>query len=162
VVNGPRIQQIKTKITKCKQRGISIINYYGKLKQLWDDLANYDQMPICKCGKCECNLGSSFEKNREVERVHTFLMGLDETAYETVYSNILAQDPLPNLNKVYLILIQEERVRTVARGKEERGEVMAFPVRGQMDRKDKSVVCSHSKRSGHEAESCFALIGYLD
>jgi len=108
VVNGPRIQQIKSGITECKQRGMSIVNYYGKLKQLWDDLANYDQMPMCKCRKCECNLRSSFERKREEKRVHTFLMGLDEIAYNMVRSNILAQDPLPNLNKVYLILIQEE------------------------------------------------------
>jgi len=94
-------------------------------------------MPICKCGKCACNLGSSFEKKREEERVHTFLIGLDETAYGTVCSNILAQDPLPNLNTVYSILIQEEQVRPVARGKEERGEVMAFAVRSRMDRRDK-------------------------
>ena len=46
VVNGPRIQQIKSEIMECKQRGISIVNYYGKLKQLWHDLANYDQMPM--------------------------------------------------------------------------------------------------------------------
>jgi len=75
VVNGPRIQQIKSEITECKQRGMSIVNYYGKLKQLWDELANYDQMPMCECGKCECNLGLEFEKKREEERVHTFLMG---------------------------------------------------------------------------------------
>ena len=87
---------------------MSIVNYYGKLKHLWDELANYDQMPTCKCGKCECDLGSMLEKKREEERVHTFLMGLDETVYDTVRSNLLAQDPLPNMNKVYSILIQEE------------------------------------------------------
>lgn len=162
MVNGPRIQQIKSEITECKQRGMSIVNYYGKLKQLWDELANYDQMPMCKCGKCECNLGSEFEKKQEEERVHTFLMGLDETTYGTIRSNILAQDPLPNLNKVYSILILEERARTVARGKEERGEVLVFVVRIRMNEKDKSVVCSHCRRNGHEAESCFALIRYPD
>ena len=36
---------------------------------------------------------------------------------------------------------------------------MAFAVRSRMDGKDKSVVCSHCKCSGHEAESCFVLIG---
>ena len=94
--------------------------------------------------------------------MHTFLMRLDETAYCTVRSNILAQDPLPNLNKVYSILIQEEQVRTVARGKEKRGEVMVFVVHSRMDGKDKTVVCSHYNRSGHQVESCFALIGYPD
>ena len=94
--------------------------------------------------------------------MHTFLMGLDETTYGTDRSNILAQDPLPNVNKVYSILIREEQARVVAQGKEERGEVMAFAVRNRMNKKDKSIVCSYCKRNEHEAESCFALIGYPD
>jgi len=28
--------------------------------------------------------------------------------------------------------------------------------------KDKTMICSHCKRSGHDANSCFALIGYLE
>jgi len=55
-------------------------------------------------------------------------MGLDETTFGTVRSNILAQDLLPMLNKIYSILIQVEQVRTMTRGKEERREVMAFAV----------------------------------
>ena len=62
VINGPRIQQIRSEITECKQQGMSIVNYYGKLKHLWDELANYNQMPTCKCGKCEWDLGSALEK----------------------------------------------------------------------------------------------------
>jgi len=57
-------------------------------------------------------------------------MGIDDTIYDTICSNILAHDPLPNLNKVYSILIQEEQVQTMTREKEDRGEVMAFVVRG--------------------------------
>jgi len=48
--------------------------------------------------------------------------------YGTVRSNILAQDPLPNLNKVYSTLIQEERVKTIARERDERGDVMALAI----------------------------------
>ncbi|KAK3017878.1 hypothetical protein RJ639_004174 [Escallonia herrerae] len=119
VINGPRIQQLKTKLADCKQKGLTIVNYYGKLKMIWDELANFEQMPTCKCGKCTCDLGSVLEKKREEEKVHQFLMGLDETIYGTVRSNLLAQDPLPNLNRVYSTLIQEERVKTIAREKEE-------------------------------------------
>ena len=79
-----------------------------KLKQLWDALANYDQLPTCICGGCTCNLGLILDKKREEERAYIFLMGLDETLYGTVCSNILAHNPLSNLNKVYSILIQEE------------------------------------------------------
>ena len=84
---------------------------------------------MCKCKKCTCNLGSILEKKREEKKVHLFLMGLDEHMYEMVRSNILAQDPLPNMNKVYSIHIQEEQVKTITRHKEERGEIMALVTR---------------------------------
>ena len=92
-----------------------------------------------------------FEGEREEERVHQFLMGLDEDGYGTVRSNILSTDPLPNLNRVYAMVVQQERVRTMTRTKEERGNPISFAVqvggrnlRG--DGKDKNVVCSNCKR----------------
>ena len=68
------------------------------------------------------------EKKREEERVHQFLMGLDEDGYGTVRSNILSIEPLPNLNRVYAMIVQQERVRTMTRTKEERGSPMSFAV----------------------------------
>ena len=62
-------------------------------------------------------LGSILDKKREEEMVHTFLMGLDDTVYDTVRSNILAHNQLLNLNKVYSILIQEEWVQIMVCGK---------------------------------------------
>jgi len=37
---------------------------------------------------------------------------------------------------------------------------MAFVVRGRVDGKDKTMICSHCKCSGHDTNSCFALIRY--
>ncbi|GFS35595.1 hypothetical protein Acr_00g0040840 [Actinidia rufa] len=95
-------------------------------------LNNYQPANVVKC---TCHLGSSLEKKREEEKVHSFLMGLDENVFGTTRSNILAQDPLPNMNKVYSILIQEERVKTIARGKDDRGEIMALTTRTRPDGK---------------------------
>jgi hypothetical protein len=108
VVNGPRIQQLKAELVECKQKGLAIVTYYGKLKKLWEELANYDQIPACKCGLCTCNISSVLQKKREEEKIHQFLMGLDDTLFGTVRSNLLAQDPLPTLNKIYATLVQEE------------------------------------------------------
>ncbi|PNX56163.1 hypothetical protein L195_g058074, partial [Trifolium pratense] len=79
VANGPRIQQLKAELVECKQRGLTIVTYYGKLKKLWEELSNYDQVPTSKCGLCRCRLGSLLEKKRDEEKVHQFLMGLDDT-----------------------------------------------------------------------------------
>ncbi|GJT64366.1 retrovirus-related pol polyprotein from transposon TNT 1-94 [Tanacetum coccineum] len=152
-------------LANCKQLGLSIVAYYGKLKKLWEELGDYEQMPTCKCGLCECNLGSAFAKRREDEKVHQFLMGLDETLYGTVRSNLLAQDPLPNLNKIYSTLVQEERVKTLVSTKEERGEVMSFAVNtaprsyGRGDRKEENK-CTNCNRTRHESSRCFEIIGY--
>jgi hypothetical protein len=165
VVNGPRIQQLKAELAECKQKGLTIVAYFGKLKKLWEEMANYEQFPVCKCGKCTCNLGVAFEKKREEEKVHQFLMGLDDVVYGMVRSNLLAQDPLPNLNKTYSTLVQEERVRTVVRGKEQQSEVMSFAVqavksRGKIDEKEKNDRCNHCNRTGHDVNNCFEVIGY--
>ena len=166
IVNGPRIQQLKAELADCKQKGSTIVTYFGRLKKLWEELANYEQIPTCKCGLCTCNIGVVLEKKREEERVHQFLMGLDDTTYATVRSNVLTQDPLPTLNRVYSVLVQEERVCTITRGKEETGEVMSFTVqagnqtRGKNEGRDKTMLCSHCNRSGHDPNSCFQLIGY--
>ena len=105
------------------------------------------------------------EKKCEEERVHQFLMGLDEEGYGTVRSNILSTEPLPNLNRAYAMVVQQERMRTVTRTKEERGNPMGFAMKtgGQNSRgeaKDRNVVCTNCKREGHDANTCFQLIGY--
>ncbi|KAJ1419097.1 Retrotransposon gag domain [Sesbania bispinosa] len=65
VVNGPRIQQLKAELVYCKQQGMTMVAYYGKLKTLWDELANYKQIPRCSCGGCKCDIASKLEKRRE-------------------------------------------------------------------------------------------------
>ncbi|KAL4300276.1 hypothetical protein AHAS_Ahas17G0184700 [Arachis hypogaea] len=57
-VNGPRIQQLKSGLTRCKQEGMAMMAYYGKLKVLWDELAQCEQISKCTCGGCKCGIGS--------------------------------------------------------------------------------------------------------
>ncbi|GJT32189.1 kinase RLK-Pelle-LRR-XI-1 family protein [Tanacetum coccineum] len=125
-----------------------------------DELGNFDKIKTYTCGKCVCNLGAVFAKKQEEEKVHTFLMGLDESVYGTARSNILAQDPLPNLNKVYLILIQEERVKTMMHGKDERPELMALATQNRSEAKNRSVICTECKKTGHSAKNCFEIHRY--
>lgn len=111
-------------------------------------------------------LQRNFEKLREEERCHQFLMGLDDVLYGTVRSNLFATDLLPSLNKRYSILVQEERMRNVIRGKEERTEVIALVVQTGSRMKGREIknksVCTNCNRSGHDEAGCFLLIGYPD
>ncbi|KAJ8644903.1 hypothetical protein MRB53_006651 [Persea americana] len=99
VGNGPRIQQLKSELANCRQVGLPIVTYYGKLKQIWEELANYDQNSTCQCGACKCNLNATFEKKSEEEKVHQSLMELDAEVFGMVRSNILSTEPLPNPTK---------------------------------------------------------------
>ncbi|WVZ23544.1 hypothetical protein V8G54_002088 [Vigna mungo] len=166
VANGQRIHQLKSELAGCKQGGMTIVAYYGKLKILWDELANYDQITVCTCTGCTCDIPTKLEKRREEGKVHQFLMGLDDGIYGTVRSSLLTSDPLPSLNRVYSIIIQEERVRMITRAQEERGEIVGLAAhakgRNRGETKDKSQICRNCGRTGHDVNACFQLIGYLE
>ncbi|KAH9717743.1 retrotran gag 3 domain-containing protein [Citrus sinensis] len=154
VGNGPRVHQLKSKLAECKQRGMTLLSYYGKLKLIWVELANYEQYPIYSCEGCTCELEAKLNKKREEERLHQFLMGLDDTIYGSVRSNILSIDPLPPLNRAYSLVVQEERVQTITRRKEGHGEPIAFAIREKS-----SVICTHCKKTGHDADSYLSQTG---
>ncbi|KAF7814920.1 retrovirus-related Pol polyprotein from transposon TNT 1-94 [Senna tora] len=161
--NGPRVQQLRTDLANCKLNGEAIVTYYGKLKMLWEELSNYEQVPVCNCTGCKCDLFGKMERKAEEDKVHQFLMGLDEEGYGTLRSNILSTNPLPNLNKVYAMTVQEERVKTVMKTKEEKSNPMSFAIQAgnrNMGKDKSKTTCSNCKRDGHVAENCFQLIGY--
>lgn len=166
VVNGPRIHQLKSQINKCEQtKTMSVAIYYGKLKVLWDDLANLQPLINCNCGKCSCNVGKQHEKRREDDMLQQFLLGLYSEYYAQIRSNILAQDPLPSLNKAYQQVSQEEFVRGLARVQDDPSSAVGFAVRATTGQgrgsNDKHVtnkpVCSHCKKPGHLVADCYAL-----
>nr|GMC91147.1 retrovirus-related Pol polyprotein from transposon TNT 1-94 [Ipomoea batatas] len=169
IANGPHIQQLRSALANCRQNGESISNYFGHLKLLWDELNNLERLPVCTCGGCKCSLSTQLEKRKEEERVHQFLMGLDGEQYNTIRSNILSQDPLPNLNRVYHMVVQDEQARTIVSTHDNRSDPVSYVMRaGQGNRvtlggaKKDGVTCGHCHRVGHDTSGCFQLIGYPD
>nr|GEY48969.1 hypothetical protein [Tanacetum cinerariifolium] len=141
-------------------KGLTIVSYYGRLKQIWDELENFDQVTTCTRGKCKCDLEKNLAKKQEDEKVHTFLMGLDENVYGTTRSNSLAKDHLPNMNKVYSTLIQEEQVKTMTRAKADRPKIMALAVQNQTKIKNDSLSYTHCHKASHTEETCFEINRY--
>lgn len=165
VTNGPRIQQIKSDLACCRQRGLTIETYFGKLTRIWDSMANYRPLRLCKCGKCECDLGTLQEKDREEDKVHQFLFGLDDTLFRTVRSSLVSRLPIQSMEEVYNIVRQEEDlVRNGSKSLEENPEVSAFAVNTtqqfRREEKEKSMFCKHCNRAGHSSDNCYGLIGY--
>lgn len=94
--NAMREYQLKSELASCKQNGSTVMEYFGRLSTMWDELINYRPVPVCTCGALE-----KFVKQCEEERVHQFLMGLDEVRFGNICANIIGQETLPDINTVY-------------------------------------------------------------
>ena len=106
--NGPRVFQLLKDIAGITQGQSSIASYFTQLNVLWDQLQKFRPFPMCSCGFCTCNLGQKLNDLQHQDLVMQFLMGLNDS-YAQVRAQILLMDPLPPINKVYSLLIQEER-----------------------------------------------------
>lgn len=100
VSDDTRIHQLHANITSCKQNGETVEVYFGKLKVLWDDLANFDKGFSCCSGDLECASMVKYEKKEENIRVHQFLLGLDNSCFGTTWSNLLSRQSELNLDSV--------------------------------------------------------------
>lgn len=139
---------------------------------------------ICTCNKCECDLNTAHEKEKEILRVHDFLSGLDDSAHGVIRSQLCAITPLPDLDSVYQTITQNETLRlntttevpvmsfsTQAAPNRRPGPVYTHDlgkqssfdsaaVRGGQGTRDSQHQCSVCGKPGHDAASCFKVIGY--
>ncbi|KAL2893316.1 Hemoglobin subunit beta [Bienertia sinuspersici] len=160
--NGPRILELKSQIADCKQRGRSVVTYYGELRKLQDELSSYCKLPSCTCSAAAA---AAYVKMQENELLHQFCIGLDPRKFGSVVSALLMMDPLPSLNVAYAKVVTNERKQTVSEAHESpRPEAVGFA--GQASGKhvrlanDTSRICSHCGRCGHEKDKCFELVGW--
>ena len=58
---------------------------------------------------CSCNAAIEYEKDREEEKVHQFVMGLDEARFGVVCQGIIASDSLIDLGDAYAKIVCEEQ-----------------------------------------------------
>lgn len=96
VGNAVRAHQLKLELAACKQNGATVIDYFGRLTTKWDELLSYKPLP-----KCTCSASEKIAQEYEEEKVHNFLMGLDDARFGNVRTNIIGLELLPDLNSVY-------------------------------------------------------------
>lgn len=164
VGNAVRVHQLISELASCKQDGSSVIDYFGKLSTRWEELLTYKPLP-----KCTCSAMANITKEYEEERVHQFLMGLDEARFGNVVTNIISMEPLPDLNSVYQRVVREERRFSSSRT-DTKPEVVGFSASAEQIQSvvtpsantRSSAVCSHCGRSGHEKKECWQLVGFPD
>lgn len=108
--NGPRQFQLRRDLSNLTQDHLSVTQYFTKMNSLWDELSHFRSS--CDCGNCTCggvlNLCTYFDN----EFVLNFLMRLNDSLNNT-RSQILLMDPIPSINRVFAIMVQEERQKSL-------------------------------------------------
>ncbi|XP_074299877.1 uncharacterized protein LOC141631054 [Silene latifolia] len=111
-VDGSKIHALKSDVHDCKQeKDKSVTSYFGNLKSLWDGLANHEPPFACSCGRWTCGITKNALARQDSECLHKFLMGLGQSIYSNLRSQLLSLETLPTLNRVFQLTIQEERLQ---------------------------------------------------
>ena len=112
---------------------------------------------------CSCGGLCVLSNHLLTERVMQFLMGLNEE-FHHVRAQILLMDPRPSINKVFSLMIQEERQCLIPPSSGSASDAQAIfatkggPGKGKSQKKDHSI-CTHCGVTGHTVDKCFKLHG---
>lgn len=105
------------------------------------------------------------EKEREEDKLHQFLMGIDETLYGSVKSSILSRNPLPTLDEVYNVLTQDEESKLVSRILSDKTEEVSFMVQistcPRLLHRGNRHVCASCGKMAMLLKIAFARLGIL-
>ncbi|CAA7060172.1 unnamed protein product [Microthlaspi erraticum] len=123
-----------------------------------------------------------FAKEKEEERIHQFVMGLDDARFGGLCTGIIAADPLPSIGEICAKVVREEQRLSSARLREQRHEALGFftrreeapsSVRRDQNQspdsrlelssssiRNRSALCSHCGRTGHEKKDCWQIVGF--
>lgn len=121
VGNKVRIHHLKEQLSSCKQDGQSVMDYYGHLAKMWEELDMFKPLPACSC-----SAAAEYEKEREDEKVHQFVMGSDESRFGGVCQGIIASDTLINLGEAYSKVVREEQRLTSTKEREAQHNAIGF------------------------------------
>ena len=162
VVNAPKIHQLNAGIANCKQGTLDVGEFYHKLVNLWHELNNHIKVPYCTCKGCSCGAATKIVQMYEEHKSHQFLMGINDDEFSSIRNQILAQEPLSKLDRIFNMVIQEETHKHMMVQRESKSDTAAvFAVNtSKVGRNLERPLCKHCGKTGHEAAACFELIGY--
>jgi len=68
---------------------------------------------MCTCKGCEFGAAKALIRMYEEVKSHQFLMGLNDDKFSHMRSQLLAQESLPQLDKIFNVVMQEENRKRV-------------------------------------------------
>ncbi|KAK9707300.1 hypothetical protein RND81_07G188000 [Saponaria officinalis] len=172
--NSLEIYQLKKDLGAIQQEHMSLVEYYGKFKRIWEHVDTLDPIPLCTCGavdSCTCSLLKRLLERETCAKLIQFLMGLSDD-YENVKTHILTMDPLPPMNKTLALLQKIEKQKQLHDVAELSTDSMAFTsltskdtssgwkkARTEVSAAGNSVTkeCSYCHNLGHLKSECFKL-----
>ncbi|KAG7544005.1 Zinc finger CCHC-type [Arabidopsis thaliana x Arabidopsis arenosa] len=188
--DAPRVFEIEQRLSAIQQGSMDISAYYTELVTLWEEYRNYVELPLCTCGKCECNAAGLWEKLQARSRVTKFLMGLNDS-YDATRRHILMLKPIPSIEEVFNMVTQDERqknlkpiakndnvvfqasahVQSTADVSQNQAAYNGYSYNGPLDNTAYAVqnqfrprgnrpLCTHCGQSGHVIQKCYKLHGY--
>ncbi|XP_024006834.1 uncharacterized protein LOC112083377 [Eutrema salsugineum] len=173
--DAPRIFEIEQRLSNIQQGSMDVSSYYTELVTLWEEYRNYVEIPVCTCGRCECNAATLWEELQQRSRVTKFLMGLNES-YESIRRHILVLKPIPSIEDAYNMVAQDERQKMMKPSKPDNvvfqssGPQFSQEASEQLDyaayaiqngyRPKARPVCTHCGQTWHIVQKCFKLHGY--
>ncbi|CAA7046908.1 unnamed protein product [Microthlaspi erraticum] len=177
--DAPRVFEIEQRLETLQQGSMDVSSFYTELMTLWEEYKNYIELPVCTCGRCECNAAHLWEALQQRSRVMKFLMGLNE-AYEPTRRHILMMKPIPSIEDVFNMVAQDERQKTIkpssrqdnvvfqnshddtrSLSSETTSENAAFAAQyNNTYRPRQRPLCTHCGQFGHVVQKCFKLHGY--
>ena len=145
--------QLEQDLNAVVQNNMTVGEYFTKLNSLWEELKHYQPSPHCKCGKCECKLHEEFQVVQDKRKVFKFLMSLN-SSYDFIRAKVISQDPLPNLDKTYYMVLQEERQKQTRSYPPSQEDASAFAVNFK---KKEKLFCTNCEMTNHNVEQCYRI-----
>ncbi|XP_075515865.1 uncharacterized protein LOC142550675 [Primulina tabacum] len=168
--NGPRIFQLRRDLINLRQEQQSVSVYFTKLKALWQESNNF--CPVCNYGRCNCEGVKKMDAHSHMDYVMTFLMGLNDS-FAQIRSQVLLLDPIPPINRVFSLVVQEERQRSIGSQYTSHSSAgdMAFALKSDQQQRQihargparfhrERPFCTKCNVNGHTVDTCDKIHGY--
>ncbi|KAM3201462.1 putative protein isoform X1 [Capsicum annuum] len=156
--NLTRVYQLWNEVVGIRQGTDSVIEYYLKLCDLWDELDVLVPSPGCNCAE-----DKPYIEHLQQQRLLIFLMGLNET-FSHVRSDIHLKLKTPSVNQAYSIVVQEEsqRLLGVVRSTKEPFTMLAGKGNTFKDEKkpQSGEACEICGYRNHVTADCYRLVGF--